>query len=557
MSRLGGMFIMGDTLRSLARSCCCMASPQCALFLVGLAFYWSLWREPFLGTLYSTHLSAAYEARLWYYALLFGGGVLVVAFPSRRSRLPMGVYLACGVVASAGAAVILLASLAPSDAEPVLLAGSCAVALGFMGLSMGWMTCLVEMDRTRAAFLVFASFALSFVLGFLDLVPGLLEPLVAAMPFCSGVLLVVAWRKGDGRGVSEGPSEGSSEDVSGGTFAETHSGKRDPSSADPFATDNRSDAMPAAEREGQFRGVLLATSIAVCIAAGLLSSCMRSLWLYDAPGYEASPMGMVTYAESFLMGCAFLLIRFKTGDFLAALMAGLAAVMGCFLVGLLVCSFVGVPGGLGFVSTAHTSLQFLLWVAVAQMSIRQGVHVAGVLFVVESALSVLVMYLLPRMFGITGANYAAFAFPIALWGMVFVAVAGVALTAGFLARLLGKGSQGDAGAAASSDVSSRTSSECAASGDESGLAREEAELSGLPYREELARALSARYALTEREAQVAALLARGNSIKRTAQLLCLAPSTVQGYTKTIYRKMGIHRKQELVDIASRLSSAEE
>lgn len=55
---------------------------------------------------------------------------------------------------------------------------------------------------------------------------------------------------------------------------------------------------------------------------------------------------------------------------------------------------------------------------------------------------------------------------------------------------------------------------------------------------------------------MAALIARGNSVKRTAELLCLASSTVQGYTKTIYRKMDIHRKQELVDVAAKLSPAE-
>ena len=69
----------------------------------------------------------------------------------------------------------------------------------------------------------------------------------------------------------------------------------------------------------------------------------------------------------------------------------------------------------------------------------------------------------------------------------------------------------------------------------------------------LAEELQRVYGLTEREAQVAACAARGNSVKRVADLLFLAPSTVQGYMKIIYRKMGINRKQSLVDIAYTLS----
>lgn len=36
-------------------------------------------------------------------------------------------------------------------------------------------------------------------------------------------------------------------------------------------------------------------------------------------------------------------------------------------------------------------------------------------------------------------------------------------------------------------------------------------------------------------------------MKRTAEKLYIAPSTVQSFSKSIYRKMGIHSKQALID----------
>ncbi len=58
--------------------------------------------------------------------------------------------------------------------------------------------------------------------------------------------------------------------------------------------------------------------------------------------------------------------------------------------------------------------------------------------------------------------------------------------------------------------------------------------------------LAERYDLTEREQETASLMARGYTVKRVAEELVVAESTVKGYGKSIYRKMGIHRKDELI-----------
>ncbi len=61
--------------------------------------------------------------------------------------------------------------------------------------------------------------------------------------------------------------------------------------------------------------------------------------------------------------------------------------------------------------------------------------------------------------------------------------------------------------------------------------------------------LAVRYALSEREAQVLELLVAGNSRAKIAELLVLSVNSVQTYAKSLYRKMGVHSRQELIDLA--------
>ena len=60
-------------------------------------------------------------------------------------------------------------------------------------------------------------------------------------------------------------------------------------------------------------------------------------------------------------------------------------------------------------------------------------------------------------------------------------------------------------------------------------------------------AIARRYTLTPREQEVVAHLARGYTYPQIAEKLFVTLDTVQSHAKSIYRKMGIHKKQELVE----------
>jgi DNA-binding CsgD family transcriptional regulator len=58
---------------------------------------------------------------------------------------------------------------------------------------------------------------------------------------------------------------------------------------------------------------------------------------------------------------------------------------------------------------------------------------------------------------------------------------------------------------------------------------------------------AASYDLTQKEAEVAEYLFRGYSVQRIASTLVISKNTVQSHTKNIYRKMGVHSRQALID----------
>lgn len=59
---------------------------------------------------------------------------------------------------------------------------------------------------------------------------------------------------------------------------------------------------------------------------------------------------------------------------------------------------------------------------------------------------------------------------------------------------------------------------------------------------------SAKYGLTKRESEVLAYLARGRDAAFICNELVLARDTVKGYMKRIYAKMGVHSKQEVINV---------
>lgn len=64
-------------------------------------------------------------------------------------------------------------------------------------------------------------------------------------------------------------------------------------------------------------------------------------------------------------------------------------------------------------------------------------------------------------------------------------------------------------------------------------------------------AMAPSYGLTEREVQICALIAQGHTLDAVADRLGLSANTVRSYSKDLYRKLGVHKKQEVVELVAR------
>lgn len=64
-------------------------------------------------------------------------------------------------------------------------------------------------------------------------------------------------------------------------------------------------------------------------------------------------------------------------------------------------------------------------------------------------------------------------------------------------------------------------------------------------------AIAEKAKLTNREREVLAMMARGRDLAFICDELCLSRNTVKGYQKSIYAKLGVHSKQEIIDLADR------
>lgn len=60
--------------------------------------------------------------------------------------------------------------------------------------------------------------------------------------------------------------------------------------------------------------------------------------------------------------------------------------------------------------------------------------------------------------------------------------------------------------------------------------------------------LSQQYALTKREKEVLIMLARGRSIPFISDALFISKNTTESHAKSIYRKLDIHSRQELLSM---------
>lgn len=65
---------------------------------------------------------------------------------------------------------------------------------------------------------------------------------------------------------------------------------------------------------------------------------------------------------------------------------------------------------------------------------------------------------------------------------------------------------------------------------------------------EYCRRIKKLYGLTNRESDVLELILRGQFVPQMAEALCVSENTVRSHCKTLYKKLGVHSRQQLFDL---------
>lgn len=493
-----------------------------ALVFVGFACYCAMLRPPFFGSLATDVLPDPKAMRVFFDIVCMVIGILFMTAPGidrriAKSALSPAVLRPLSLLASIGVILICSGRQIGISAPLFYNAGSLILGIGFSALTACWFSQLSHLPRRQTIPYLLGAFVASHLFGVLDLLPRETSAIISVLyPIASLASLMIASR--------------SMRDDSG-------TSQREPS--DP----NR----------GRFFKWVRILALAVVFMEVLCGAFLRSAYSRGGINYIPGINAAFTYVISLAIGIALLLISRRAKNAAECTLA----VGGTGLVGFALISFLLDVVPLGTLIPYITGLYSVLIVFMMALILlwhddgdRETITCAGAFLLLHGSVSSITASVIPALFSFQGRMPSEYLAPIgALAGIAIAFGIAIVLAAMIVAQrkapsdeertILENRSNAFAGTppkSAQPESESNDSVLDGASTSENDLRHERAVL-----------ALAERYNLTERERQTASLVAKGYTAKRVAKALTVATSTVQGYSKSIYRKMGIHRKDELIE----------
>lgn len=536
-----------------------------ALAFLGSALYWPLLRRGALFYSLAGHDATIGASLAWYSVYLASVLLVVVASQALVPRVdtasPTGHVRAdwsrgglAGLVGLGGvqaALKVVEVLVEPTGAAGLVIAALDTVlyACVFVALTYVWAAWYVAMGSRTAALTAIASFALSLAAKSVMFAP---EPagivLNACLPLLSLACWCVAGRRevaGAAAGLAESPAATGRAKVAGAGAA------GDPGHAAHTGT------VAAGSDAGTGRAAPLRL-IVVLAAFLVLGGVVRGFVSGYVSGAPLSPAMSMQDALSIAFAVLLFAYTFTRSSSRAALRGIWPAATILFFAGLFLLSGMGWgPSDLGsqIVIIGRTCLDLLLWIVLVDV-VREGqlplVRAFGLVFAAVDALSSLLGYVMvPLVLNAVGASPEGL-IPALSGAVAFALIVASVL---FFGRELGgdegagRGARGGPGAGARGEGAGRGADRAEGSLRVEGAGgRDVTEAQVEAAWGESVPGLAA-FGLTEREMAVASLLAGGNSQRKIAELLGISLGTVQSHVKGVYRKLDIHSKQELIDMA--------
>ncbi len=520
-----------------------------ALLVVGMSFFWQFLRDANSMTLFvpCAPFGASLSPRmlvLAFYALALVSACVLSASPRIRSALVRPAPLAVlGVLATALGAGVHAADAfgwaAGMAVAAVQLAEACLLALLFAALTAFWAGVCSEMMEggdQRATWGVLGSSLASLVFSFalFTLMPvKSLFPL--AIPLAAALLAALYGFRFSGRAGGDGRG---GENAAG---CDRESRRRAAARSAQTAYGGRALRL--------WRPAPAQALFAVLVGVLVISTCAKGMYDVLVAGSIDTSMQLkhfITIAEL----AAIMLVCLCAAGVERLAFLGWAVLTGGLVTGLALMSFTGsatiMQVGLGTVAAARTCCEAFVFILVASRGAGgRAPRLALRAFAAPELVACLAGYgLLPAVLTAAGSEGVG-----ALVGFVSIGLGVAVVACAFLLMasfaLRGLDGRGDAGAGAQrvnaaagvdagADVPGRVLAD-RAPGDRGEVAGHIG-------------ALGERCGLTPREREVAAYVFRGYSAKRIAEIDCVSLNTVQTHTRNVYRKLGVHSRQELIDL---------
>lgn len=474
---------------------------------MGLAAFCAMLRPPFFGSLVSGAVPDATGLRAIYDVTTVLLGCMLGAFATWQAKGHRGrlgarshaaVFIAMGALAVVGALAINFGKMLGVTAGAYYIASVIVLCAGFAFLVVGWFHVLIGVSRDAVAALMMGAFVISHVFGFFDALPREWESMLCALyPVLTLSMLCMLryWH--------------------------------------PASTKQKQDAL----FKNSYLHKIQICTMGLILAELLCGALLRSMWAHGGVNYTVHSGTAFVYLTSVIIGMIFWLIamRSKTMAGRTLLIGGIGLIG--FVLAAVLFAFVPLRILNPFVTGLYSALLVYLIALISSWGL-DGKHspflCAAAFLVVYGVASGITSSVIPAVLARLDLIPADVLFPVSI-AAGFIISLGMCIVL-FVMVIVNR----------RLFMNKLDQSESAL--DDDATAQPRYELSSDERHEYAMDMIAARYALTERERETASLMARGYTAKHVAEELTVAVSTVKGYSKSIYRKMGIHRKDELIEI---------
>lgn len=466
-----------------------------------------MFRAPFFGTLTMGITGGFSELRVVYDIVIIFLGCALAALSLLRvrkslenlqARIGLVPCALMGILAVIGVLVTSAGRILGVTSQGFYIVAIITLCVGFAALVVGWFRVLMGLSRDKVTIMVTGAFVVSHVFGLFDAFPREWASVLSALyPF---IALDALWL---------------------------------------LRNDSAMGAKPDSEAllQSDYLRVVQICTMVLIFAELFCGAFLRSRWAHGGVNYAPNPRTIYSYLISLGVGVMFLCIAWRSKTTSGSTLAiGFIGLVG-FLLFVALFNLAAPQSFAPFVTALYSAL-LVYSMALISLWGRDGRHsfiACAAVFLVtfglaagitSSIIPAILVYLqlTPADFLIPVATAAGFVISLGMCVVLFVMV--IVNRRFFMDRL----------------------NQVEGTDDVQVGAQPSGELSSDERHEYVMDMIAARYDLTERERETASLMARGYTAKHVAEELTVAVSTVKGYSKSIYRKMGIHRKDELIEI---------